>query len=159
MFCSRYNFSLKNNTQLGNSSNFSLFPGDNITVNCFMDMILASRRLTKKRFGHKAYLTTFYSRSPRTFSFLQPSLAQGKNSMIILKSIILKCQSVQLISHKNDWSLGKHLERTIVLFSNSVEAPRTHSTQIFINAISNFFACSKHSNEFHNCISVVLLPF
>ena len=64
--CFRCNFSLKNSIQFGNSSNCSLFTGENTAINGSMVTVLASVGLTKKRFGHQAILMIFSSRSPRT---------------------------------------------------------------------------------------------
>ena len=60
----RCNFSLKNSIQFGNSSNCSLFTGENTAINDSMVTVLVSVGFTKKRFGHQATLMIFFSRPP-----------------------------------------------------------------------------------------------
>ena len=52
MFCSRYNFSLKNSTQIDNSSNYSFFTGTNTTASSSVEIVLISSGFAKKPFGH-----------------------------------------------------------------------------------------------------------
>ena len=78
LFCSRCNFSLKSSIQFGNSSNYSLFTGENTAINDSMVTVLASVGLTKKRFGHQAILMIFSSRSPRKVTVDNNSLSNLK---------------------------------------------------------------------------------
>ena len=66
--CFRCGFSFKNSIQFGNSSNYSLFTGEDTAINGSIVLVLASVGLTKKRFGHQAVLMIFSSRSPRSES-------------------------------------------------------------------------------------------
>ena len=64
LFCFRYNFSLTNSTQFGNDLNYSKFNGENIETNSSVVTVLALDGLTKKHFGHYAFLKIFSLRSP-----------------------------------------------------------------------------------------------
>ena len=70
LFCFRYHFSFANSTQSGNSSNYSLFSGENSATSCYVVTVLALAGLTKELVGHYAFLKIFSFRSRRGLSKL-----------------------------------------------------------------------------------------
>ena len=64
---------MKNSIQFGNSSNYSLFTGENTAINDSMVTVLASIGLTKKRFGHQAILMIFFLQIIKLFQAFQPN--------------------------------------------------------------------------------------
>ena len=73
LFCFRHNFSSKNITQSGNSSNYSYFADEYTATNCSVLTVHASVGLTKIRFGHYIIGRIFFLQFTKT----EPSPSNG----------------------------------------------------------------------------------